>query len=118
MVDADSKYYIIKDISGNKFEIETHIQSDFNYVNFKNNVMKGDELIITHVRENALLEVKDHYNIYLDINDSTSHFHQTFLIFTCLAVFIFTLILIFFIIDFIQLKKGKLLKNHVIKMNK
>lgn len=94
-IEDDSEYYLIKDLVGKTYEIETHYQQAFNYDNFSENVETGHELSITYVGEKTVLEVKNSTETFLNLSESTRLLKQSYTFFIILSgILLFTILIL------------------------
>ncbi len=103
----DSEYYIIKDIVGNTYEIETHYQKAFNFEKFSENVDQGHELSITYVGEKTLLEVKSSSETFLSLTESSHLLGQSYTFFIILSIGLFFTILVLEVYEYSRWQKDQ-----------
>lgn len=106
-IENDSEYYVIKDIVGKTYEIETHYQQAFNFDNFSENVETGHELSITYVGEKTVLEVKNSTETFLNLSESTRLLKQSYTFFIILSGILFFTILILEVYEYSKWMKSE-----------
>ncbi|SKC35713.1 Uncharacterised protein [Acholeplasma oculi] len=99
-VEADSDYYLIKDINDREFEIETHYKKVFRYEHFTDYIEVGDKLTITYISKNTVLEIKSETATYLNLSESTRLLNQSNISFLIISLILFVLIAVTEVYDY------------------